>query len=198
MGDLAAAFAALRSVVAAAGYEFGVHQSAPGATEAAAQELGVPSDFVTAYVSAGPAPNTSIPWVVEEMHIFSIPDLFEAQDGYRWSGPERRRLDGWPSEWVVVAAVFGDPYLIDTSQDGLPVYFARHGAGEWRRHRIAPNMPTFIEALAIFESVLLNEFNSEVWDQDGLRADFTRRLTEVLAAKLESTDLANFMRALAE
>jgi hypothetical protein len=198
MGDLTTAFDALRSVVTSRGLEFELEQFDPNDTTEATRDMRLPMDFIAAYAPGGPAPNSSIPWVVEELYIFSVVELVAAQDGYRWSGPERRQLPGWSGDWVVVAAVFGDPFFVDISQSGFPVYFARHGAGEWKPHRVAPTMAAFIAALASFESVLLREFSGDVWDDGGLRADFTQRLTEVMAEKFEPADLANFMRTLLE
>ncbi|MEI8411515.1 MULTISPECIES: hypothetical protein [unclassified Kribbella] len=198
MGDLTAAFDALRSVVTSCGLEFELEQVDPNDTTEPTRDMGLPRDFTAAYAAAGQAPNSSIPWVVEELFIFSVVDLAAAQDGYRWSGPERRQLPGWSGDWVVIAAVFGDPFFVDISQSGFPVYFARHGAGEWKPHRVAQTMAAFISALASFEAVLLREFSGDVWDDGGLRSDFHRRLAEAMAEKLDPVDLENFMRTLLE
>jgi hypothetical protein len=198
MSDLTKAFEALRSVVTSCDLEFELERFDPNGATGVTRDLELPRDFIVAYASGSPAANSSVPWVVEQLFIFSVADLAAAQDGYRWSGPERRQLPGWSGSWVVIAAVFADPFFVDTSQSGFPVYFARHGAGEWQPHRVAPTVAAFIAALASFESVLLREFSGDVWDESGIRSDFTQRLTKVMAEKLDSADLTNFMRTLLE
>ncbi|MFI6673346.1 hypothetical protein [Kribbella sp. NPDC050470] len=142
-------------------------------------------------------PNSSIPWLVEELFLFSIRELDTAQDGYRWTGPQRRRLPTWPSNWVVIAAIFGDPFIADVDEPAVPIYFARHGAGYWRADRVAPTAATFLKVLARFESVLLGAFDSDVWDEDGLlRPGFLRAVEDAVTELLPPADSASFMTAL--
>jgi hypothetical protein len=149
MGDLTKAFEALRSVVTSCDLEFELERFDPNGATGVTRDLELPRDFIVAYASGSPAANSSVPWAVEQLFIFSVADIAAAQDGYRWSGPERRQLPGWSGNWVVVAAVFADPFFVDTSQSGFPVYFVRHGAGEWQPHRVAPTVAAFIAALGV-------------------------------------------------
>ncbi|MFC5263538.1 hypothetical protein ACFPJ1_15600 [Kribbella qitaiheensis] len=159
-------------------------------------ELNLPAVLELLYTQGGPVPSSSVPWVVEELFLFSIRELDTAQDGYRWTGPQRRRLPTWPSNWVVIAAIVGDPFIADVDGPAVPIYFAPHGAGAWRADRVAPTVTTFLEALTRFESVLLGDFDRDVWDEDGLRPDFLRTVKGALTELLPPAGMASFVRTL--
>ncbi|QLQ17015.1 MAG: SMI1/KNR4 family protein [Micropruina sp.] len=159
-------------------------------------ELGLPEEFTGTYAAAGPADGSSVPWVVEELFLFSLAELPNAQDGYRWSGPDRERLTDWPSSWVVVASVFADPFLVDTREPGFPVRFARHGAGEWRTTLVSPTLAAFYDALAVLESSLLGDFGGDAFDVAGLRPEFTERVSAALHDVLDPEQAAAFVQTL--
>ena len=161
-----------------------------------AATLGLPPSMADTYAQGGPSPESSIPWVVEDLTLYSITELVAAQEGYRWTGPTQRELPDWPANWVVVGSIFADPFFVDVADDEAPVYFARHGAGRWDAHRVAPSLSDFIAALTSFEAVLLGEFHDDVWDDAGLRKDFLRAIEVRLAPKLASTDLQAFVSTL--
>jgi hypothetical protein len=160
------------------------------------EELHLPQQLVDLYLEASPTPNSSIPWLVEELQIFSIRQFSAAQEGYRWSSPQRTRLENWPTNWVVIAAVFGDPFIVDIGELGAPVYFARHGAGVWSARRVSPSLTDFIEVLTRFESVLIGEYDRDVWNDEGLRDDYLRASEETLREILPPGDLASFLNDL--
>jgi len=149
-----APFEVLQQVLASHGVGFSLALTSSTTVAQVSQELRLPPDFVDAYLPSGPASGSYVPWVVEQLMVCSFAELPGAQEGYAWSGPERSRLPGWAPSWVVVASIFGDPFFVDLEKDGLPVLFARHGAGEWRPRRVAPNMAAFLEVLSGLESVL--------------------------------------------
>lgn len=191
-----APFKALQRVLASHGVGFSLVPTPPTTVTQVSQELRLPPDFVDAYLPSGPASGSYAPWIVEQLIVYSFGELPGAQEGYAWSGPERSRLTGWAPNWVVVASVFGDPFFVDLEDEGLPVLFARHGAGEWKPRRVASNMTAFVEALSGLESVLLGDFRGDVFDADGLREDFARAVRSRLAATSNETDVANFMGTL--
>ena len=155
-------------------------------------ELELPPRLVHLLADQGPAPDSAVPWVVEELLIFALSQLVEAQDGYRWLAGTRTRLPEWLPNWVVIAAVFGDPFIVDLADPELPVSFARHGAGTWNLKRVAPSVDAFVESLIAFERVLLSDFDQDVWNETGLRPDFIRSVEEELAATLPSSEVSNF------
>jgi hypothetical protein len=183
-------FGELEAVVSAHGHQFDTRPLDALTLRSVSDDLVLPSGFSSLYADRGPAERSSIPWVIEEMLIFSFGELPAAQAGYRWVGPERTPSPSWPPTWVVVASVFGDPFFIDTSRDGCPVLFARHGAGSWSPTEIASSMELFIVSLVQFESVLLDGFDLDVWNDDGLLPEFVgeveRKLADVLTAEQAS------------
>jgi hypothetical protein len=67
--------------------------------------------------------------------------LADEQVGY--NGPD------WKSSWLVVARedTFGDPIFVDMAAQGLPVYTAIHGAGEWDPRLVAPSLSSLAATL---------------------------------------------------
>jgi len=111
-------------------------------------ELGLPSEIAALYAAASPISGSTVPWVVEELAVFSVVELPDALEGYRWTGPERTGIPGWSVQWVVVAQALGDPFFLDLGTAGPSVCFARHGAGAWHPMEVAPSLTTFLEVLA--------------------------------------------------
>ncbi|MDN2701301.1 SMI1/KNR4 family protein [Janthinobacterium sp. SUN100] len=70
------------------------------------------------------------------LHLYGAAELVEAQHGYAVHAVHNHNIASWQSKLVVIADAGGDPYCVhleERSIDGdLPVYRARHGAGEWR------------------------------------------------------------------
>jgi hypothetical protein len=160
------------------------------------RELDVPPRMLELYLEGGPEAGSSIPWVTEELQLFSIKELVAAQQGYRWTGPARTRDDSWPAGWIVVASAFGDPFIVDANESACPVFHSMHGAAAWRLQGIAPSVDAFIDSLTAFESVLLGEFQRDIWDDDGLLPSFSQSLGTKLAAFLPNDDIANFLSIL--
>lgn len=46
-----------------------------------------------------------VPWVVDDLLLFAFSELPAAQDGYRWTGPEKTPDPLWPDAFVVIASV---------------------------------------------------------------------------------------------
>jgi hypothetical protein len=190
--DDANAFERLKSVVVSHGHTFETGPVDRGVLERVSSELSLPPGFVSLYVDHGPVPRSSIPWVVEDLLVVSFEELPEAQDGYGRAGDGRTPSPSWQTGWVVVASVFGDPFFIDTSRDGCPVLFARHGAGIWSPVEVASSMEAFINSLVGFEIVLLDGFDLEVWDDNGLLPQFVGQIEQELAGILTSEQAAAF------
>lgn len=178
------AFERLKAVAASHGHTFDTGPVDRLILDRVSQELALPSGFSTLYAAHSPVRRSSIPWVIEDLLIFSFEELPEAQAGYRWTGADRTPSPSWTATWVVVASLFGDPFFVDTSRQGCPVLFARHGAGSWSSYEVASSMELFIESLVVFETVLLDDFDSDVWEDEGLLTAFVdeveRKLADVL------------------
>ncbi|MCP2040806.1 hypothetical protein L1281_001396 [Neisseria sp. HSC-16F19] len=93
----------------------------------------------------------------------------DMQEGYRHNSRSGQDLTsaapgGWHPEWWVVAAnYFADPFFVDIREaaQGLPVYFAFHGAGKWMPLPVASGLAEF--------NTLLNEIRARQEDDAALR-----------------------------
>lgn len=182
----------LQAVLRSHGLEFETVPAAKELLRAVADDLDSPDWFLSFYAELGPAENSTIPWVVERLSVETLAQLPEAQMGYRWIGADKAPSPIWPANWIVVASVFGDPFFVDTTIESGPVFFARHGAGEWQRSEVASSMEAFMRCLARFETVLVGAFDLDVWDDDGLRADFVTAVRQGLADVLDAHQIDAF------
>lgn len=192
------AFKRLAATVNAHGAPFETSSTAPGVQQGAAAELELPAEF-TALYAPGPVAGTAIPWIGEDLMVFSLGELGDAQAGYRWGGPQgaETRQEDWPANWVVVASSSADPFIADTARAGYPVLFARHGEGAWAPVEVASSMRAFLESLDVFEEVLLGVFGQEIWaDDDGLRPEFVQAVQLALADVLYPEQAAAFVALL--
>ena len=195
----AGAFAGLATTVTAHGYSCATARADIDEHLAVATELQLPAELAALYAQ-GPAAGTSIPWAGEDLQVFSFEELPDTQAGYRWRGPReaQTRDAGWSSNWVVIAAAGGDPFIVDTSKAQCPVLFARHGAGAWSPVEIASTLQDFIERLVVFEGVLLGRSPEDIWDDDdGLRREFLDAIEREVGSVLSRPQAVAF-RALLE
>lgn len=160
-------------------------------------ELTLPDVLVDLYVAGSPTPNSWVPWVVEDLALYSIKELAQAQEGYRWTGRDKHALPSWPADWVVVATSSGDPFIADVGQEEPPILFARHGAGHWDAQVVALNLSEFITAVDAFERVLLGRFDGDVWGADGLRQDFLSMLADDLSTVVSAENAGALLEAVA-
>ncbi|MPS81726.1 MAG: hypothetical protein E2591_27000 [Achromobacter sp.] len=72
--------------------------------------------------------------------------LWKLQAGYRWDASNGQRVADWRDEWLVIADLNADPFILD-AQTGQ-ILFARHGEGAWNAHELAPDLLTFVATAA--------------------------------------------------
>lgn len=191
----ASALQELRNVVTAHGFEIPLEIPPKAAYEQVREELGLPDLVVEFYEAELLSTEFRVPWVSGELLVGGLTQLIGLQEGYRW-GAERIRLPGWQDNWIVVASMDGDPFIVDTSRDTTAVLWARHGIGSWEFREVASSMREFIEALVRLERVLLDEYDEDVFDDDSvLLPDFVRELTDQVGAVLTAEQLAIFWEA---
>ena len=160
-------------------------------------ELALPEDLVNVYLSGSPAPGSSVPWAVEDLWLYSIKELAQAQEGYRWTGQDKRPLSSWPPHWVTVASASGDPIIADVGHAVPPILFARHGQGRWQASAIAGSLTQFVHAVEAVQRVLIGRFAGDVWEDDGPRQDFLSALHEDLRAVVSAEEASTLLDALA-
>lgn len=99
------------------------------------------------------------------LRIFTASEFPEGQRGYS-VGVEGESLVGeeegdWNAAWKVIGfeESFGDPIFVDEKADGLPVFTAIHGTGEWNPERIADSLDSFRQILEVVSEVAVGREN---------------------------------------
>jgi len=107
-------------------------------------------------------------WYAEDVTLYAVSNLLERQEGYRWAvGKRDRLLPGWNADWVVIGDVMGgDPIIAAPKERGTPLYWAMHGAGNWKPVRAAPSLAQGAEALAVWLDVFRGEYGGNISDED--------------------------------
>ncbi|WP_144630614.1 hypothetical protein [Bordetella genomosp. 13] len=127
----------------------------------------------------------SIPWVAEDLYLFSHPtSLQAAQIGYAMDA-DGRPLEGWPDDWIVLGHALGDPIIGRLALAHIEVMFARHGAGSWQPQVLAARMEDLAAALHAWGDLFLRQHGQDVYDDTyALRPGFVQalqaRIREVL------------------
>jgi len=70
----------------------------------------------------------------QDLRLYGHANLIKNQDGYSYNPVAQKVIESWPKDYVVIADVDADPYVLDLgNSDGsdAPVLFAYHGEGEW-------------------------------------------------------------------
>ncbi len=80
--------------------------------------------------------------------------LWDLQAGYRWDASNGQRVPDWQDNWLVIADVNADPFILDT--DSGRILFAMHGTGKWEPDELAPDLWTLAAALAAVGQVYLD------------------------------------------
>ena len=84
---------------------------------------------------------------VEDLQLFGAAELEEAQHGYSFNPIKNEVIAIWPKQYVVIAEMAGDPFVLDLSaakKGDAPVLTAKHGQGSWKFRKVAD---TFLEFL---------------------------------------------------
>lgn len=126
---------------------------------------------------------------------WSIDQLQQALIGYRWVGMSEpfEESDTWPSHWVIIADDLGKgkPILVDTHQEGTPVY-AGYDAGN--PFLIASNLADFFTAMTAWIEVVYGSFDVfEITDDDSVvLPEFDAQLKAALEPILGAELFAHF------
>lgn len=132
--------------------------------------LPVSHDLVEWFAAGGPS--GELPWVTGGVEVLGSSALADGQIGYRVHGLTGQIIKDWPGNWLVLAHLDGDPFVVDTALFGSPVRLARHGAGRWDPKPFAGSLAAFGSFLGIW-AALMSEFDGSVFDDDfKLRPEF--------------------------
>ncbi len=193
MADKSQGFGALRAELDRHGVSFVTERTSAEDIAQLAGTFRIPIGMMETYSSEGPAGSSSVPWIVEDLRLYSLRELPGALEGYAWTRPQREELPAWPNDWVVIASIFGDPFVVDVADQAAPVYFARWRRGAWQPTRVALALGGFIDALTTFEKVLLDDFDGDAWRGGDLKEEFLPAVEDRLRANLEPPEVQGFM-----
>ena len=91
--------------------------------------------------------NTIIPKGMCEISLYGVDNIIENQIGYSVD-IVNNIVEDWPSNYLVIADKFADPYCIDITIEDSKVYHAKHGEGSWKFKKAYNNFIEFLEYLA--------------------------------------------------
>lgn len=112
-----------------------------------------------------------LPWVVEELYLYSLDELAERQAGYRFDVRTGEVSADWDASQYVIADWTANP--ISIGSDGT-VHYARHGQGNWTYALIAPDLSSFFTLLAAWLRYFVTERGSNLFNDDFEIDDATR------------------------
>lgn len=79
--------------------------------------------------------------------LYGANDLISCQDGYSYNPVEKKPIEDWDKNLVVIADTEADPFCIDISQENSPVLYAMHGMDEWDFDDYSDSLEEFLELL---------------------------------------------------
>jgi hypothetical protein len=71
----------------------------------------------------------------EGLRLYGASELISRQDGYAIRATPTRPIKNWPKDYVVIADMAADPFVLDISKttgNDAPILKARHGEGAWK------------------------------------------------------------------
>jgi hypothetical protein len=105
---------------------------------------------------------------------------------YGQSGQEGKEDEDWGEGWRVIGHWGADPIIAHVDLPGTPVSTAIGGIDEWVPKRIAPDLASFLNGIAVTLEVFFYLYDNAYQDEDfnilpEVMADFQRRIRFVLA-----------------
>lgn len=137
-------------------------------------------------VATGYPGGCEIPWVAEELYIYSLTELRERQAGYRTDARTGVDQDDWDADRWVIADWTADPVSINGT--GVIAY-ARHGQDRWVHQRIARDLPSFLSMLAAWIRFFMIERSGNLFDENFEIDEATRQqVREKVLASIDEAD----------
>jgi hypothetical protein len=121
--------------------------------------------------SAGYPGGIEVPWMVEELFVYSLAELSDRQAGYRYDANTNAPSVNWDCDRYVLADWGANPVSIGT--DGT-ICYSRHGDGDWSYVPIATDLPAFFKLLAAWLRYFVVEQGSNLLDDNFEIAQDTR------------------------
>ena len=151
-------------------------------------------DIIAGIDEVGYLGGLEVPWLVEELYLYSLSELEEKQAGYRFDLATSAAIPGWDQQMYVIADWTGDPVAVDA---GGALWTARHGQGAWTFVRIAENLPQFQVTLALWIEYFVVKGKKRLLDDNSVVIPEERkRLSEEVLASLREEEKNGFLTLL--
>ena len=138
-----------------------------------AGDFPLPPAIIDYYGEVGPV-NIEVELYGDPVMLPRLSKLWKYQDGYRFVGRKREREPSWPDDWLVVADLGADPFILSRST-GI-VMLDEHGAGAWEPVEIFPDILTMALCLGMIGAWVASD------NRPPLRSDLTAILGDASAA----------------
>ena len=84
-----------------------------------------------------------------EIEIYGAVDLVKGQEGYLYNPIDKKYIEDWEKNLVVIACNEGDPFCIDIEDSYSPVYYAMHGMDKWDFDIYSDSIEEFLDMLRL-------------------------------------------------
>ena len=169
-------------------------------------DLPLSTELMYWYHTQAPAHEMVVPHRNGALRMYAPTDILARQSGLRWrslpGGGPGRLYDDWPSTWVAVGAIACAPIIAEVGVSATPVGLARRSADTWSAALLAPNLATYLEALARWLEVVVSATGARgaadvarvggvAWRAgDGFAPEMASALARALAPVIPSEALA--------
>ena len=127
--------------------------------------------------AAGYPAGAELPWVAEELYLYSLDELAGRQAGYRYDARTGEASANWDASHYVIADWTANPIIIDA--DGT-IHYARHGRGHWTFAPIAPDLPAFFNLLAAWLRYFVGDRGGNLFNDNFEIDDATRNTARAM------------------
>lgn len=158
------------------GSEWSGEISLPVEIEKLYKEVGPWGEVI--YEEVGPI-GSSIETIGGPVRIPPLYKLWDLQEGYRWDGNTRERLKNWKDDWLVIAALEADPFVLNINDGNI--LFGLHGQGVWNLQLFAPSIEKAFGILSTIGLALV-QFGDDGYDDDS--CEYTRELINFIEKQL--------------
>ncbi|MBP6595097.1 MAG: SMI1/KNR4 family protein, partial [Candidatus Obscuribacter sp.] len=89
------------------------------------------------------------------LSLYSAEELIAAQEKFSTNPTDKSIHPEWKQSYVVIGDASLDPLIIDLNDKSgpdLPIYFAKHGCGEWRFKKLVNSFATFLNQIYVHYS----------------------------------------------
>lgn len=124
-------------------------QAEPSDMEQIDQRWHLPADYRDFLLKASPVIADLKMKGYGSITLYGAHNLIKCQDGYRYNPIEKRNIDSWNKDYLVIADRSADPFCIDLSMEESPVYFGLHGMGQWEFSEAFGNFMDFLKHIMV-------------------------------------------------